>query len=119
MGAVYVNVNLSWPNIKGEYEEEFLVDTGATDSMAPGNKLRESGFKPIGKLPYELATGQPVELEFTLAQIKFMGDTTAGRVLFGPDDTEPLLGVTALESTGIVVDPKNGQLKRLPSVRLK
>jgi hypothetical protein len=37
----------------------------------------------------------------------------------GPDDCEPLLGVTALESTGIVVDPANKQLKRLPAIPLK
>ena len=38
---------------------------------------------------------------------------------FGDDDAEPLLGVTALESVGIEVDPQNQRLKRLPTVRLK
>ncbi len=32
---------------------------------------------------------------------------------------EPLLGVTALESVGIEVDPLNQRLKRRPAVRLK
>ena len=35
------------------------------------------------------------------------------------EDTEPLLGVTALESAGIEVDPRNETLKRLPAIRLK
>ena len=35
------------------------------------------------------------------------------------EEVEPLLGVTALESVGIEVDPVNQQLKRLPAVRLK
>ena len=48
-----------------------------------------------------------------------MGDITAGRVIFGPDDAEPSLGVTALESVGIVVDPTNRTLKRLPEIPLK
>ena len=34
-------------------------------------------------------------------------------------DAEPLLGVTALESVGIEVDPRNQSLKRLPSTRLR
>ena len=34
-------------------------------------------------------------------------------------DTEPLLGITALESLGIEVDPLNQRLKKLPAVRLK
>ena len=53
------------------------------------------------------------------AQIEFMGEITAGRVLFGPDDVEPLLGVTQLESAAIVIDPRTGQLKRLPAIPLK
>ena len=48
-----------------------------------------------------------------------MGDYVATTVIFGDDDVEPLLGVTALESVGIEVDPRNQQLKRLPAVRLK
>jgi len=36
-----------------------------------------------------------------------MNKTTAGRVIFGPESVEPILGVTALESVGMVVDPTN------------
>lgn len=63
--------------------------------------------------------GSVHEYEFGLAQIEFMGEITAGRVVFGPDDVEPLLGVTALESVGIIVDPVNRTLRRLPAVPLK
>jgi hypothetical protein len=48
-----------------------------------------------------------------------MGEITAGRVIFGESGCEPLLGVTALESVGIVVDPANKTLKRLPAIPLK
>jgi len=48
-----------------------------------------------------------------------MGEITAGRVIFGPEDAEPLLGVTQLESAGIVIDPRTGNLKRLPAIPLK
>ena len=37
----------------------------------------------------------------------------------GDTDAEPLLGVTALESVGIEVDPNSQTLKKLPAVRLK
>ena len=47
------------------------------------------------------------------------GAITAGRVIFGPDDVEPILGVTALESAGITVDPTNQTLRRLPAIPLK
>jgi hypothetical protein len=49
----------------------------------------------------------------------FMGETTAGRVIFGDSGSEPLLGVTALESVGIIVDLANKTRKRLPATPLK
>ena len=48
-----------------------------------------------------------------------MGEFVGATIVFGDPDSEPLLGVTALESVGIVVDPRNQTLKRLPAVRLK
>ena len=48
-----------------------------------------------------------------------MGEVTAGRVLFGPDGVEPLLGVTALGSVGITIDPTTRTLKCLPAIPLK
>ena len=71
-----------------------------------------------GKLA-QLANGAVEEYEFGLAEITFMGEVTAGRIIFGPDNAEPLLGVTALESVGITIDPANRTLKRLPAIPLK
>jgi clan AA aspartic protease len=102
-----------------EYSANFGVDSGATDTFAPAAELRKIGVEPVGKNAYELADGSLQEYEFGLVDIAFMGEITAGRVIFGPDNAEPLLGVTALESVGIVVDPANQTLKRLPAIPLK
>jgi predicted aspartyl protease len=59
------------------------------------------------------------EYQFGLAQIEFMGEVTAGRIIFGPEGVEPILGVTALESVGVTLDPATHTLKRLPAVPLK
>jgi clan AA aspartic protease len=101
------------------FEALFLVDTGATDSMAPSDELEKLGVKQEGKMAYELADGTVREYPFGLVRIEFMGETTAGRVIFAAPGTEPLLGVTALESVGIIVDPINKTLKRLPAIPLK
>ena len=106
-------------NLQKSYEALFVVDTGATDSMAPINELEKIGIKPEGKMAYELADGTVKEFPFGLVRIEFMGETTAGRVIFAAPGTEPLLGVTALESVGIMVDPANKTLKRLPAIPLK
>jgi len=70
-------------------------------------------------MAYELADGTTTKYDFGLSVIEFMGELTAGRVIFGPENCEPLLGVTALESVGIVVDPVTQRLKRLPAIPLK
>lgn len=101
------------------WEGLFLVDTGAIDCMVPGKHLKALGLKPRGKRTYELADGSEVTLNVTVAEIEFMGDTVGATVIYGPDDAEPILGVTALESVGIEVDPRSQRLKRLPAVRLK
>src|SRR5947208_13145811 len=115
MGVIHVTVTLrSLTDPDQTFESLFLVDTGTTDCLAPARELARAGIEPVGKMAYERADGMPHEYEFGLARIDFMGEITAGRVVFGPDDAEPLLGVTALESVGITVDPANGTLKRLP-----
>ena len=101
------------------YDADFLVHAGATDSLAPAAQLISIGVRPVGRMVYELADGSFKEYPFGLAEIAFMGELTAGRVIFGPNDAEPLLGVTALESVGITVDLANRTLKRLPALPLK
>ena len=120
MGLTHVTVKLrSLGESNGGYEADFLVDTGATDSLAPEAELRRVGIKPAGRTAYDLADGSVTEYEFGLAEITFMGEVTAGRIIFGPNEAEPLLGVTALESVGITIDPANRTLKRLPAIPLK
>lgn len=70
-------------------------------------------------MSYELADGTVKEFRCGLVQIEFMGETTAGRVIFGDPGINPILGVTALESVGIMVDPADKTLKRLPAIPLK
>ena len=118
MGLTHVTVALQAFDAKnGTYEANFLVNTGATDSFAPASELTRIGVQPVGKMSYELANGKVEEYQFGLVRIAFMGEITAGRVIFGPDAAEPILGVTALESVGI--DPGTQTMKRLPAIPLK
>ena len=48
-----------------------------------------------------------------------MGEVVGSTIVIGDEGSEPLLGVTALESVGIEVDPRNRELRRLPFVRLR
>ncbi len=120
MGAIHVTVtirNLADP--ERAWEGLFLVDTGATDSLVPRPHLEAIGLQPRGERIYELADGSELRLDITVAEIEFMGEIVGGTIIYGEPGVEPLLGVTALESVGIEIDPLNQRLKRLPAVRLK
>ena len=120
MGATHVNVTIRNPaEPEREWTGVFLVDTGATDCLVPRPHLEAIGLVPKGHRSYELADGTELRLNITTADIEFMGETTAGAIIYGEPGIEPLLGLTALESVGIEVDPVNQRLKRLPAVRLK
>ncbi len=120
MGLLSVPVTLrKSQRSRRKYHAPFLVDTGATDTMAPASELTRAGIRKRGRGAYELADGSMVEFDFGLVEIEVMGKVTSGRVLFGSDDCEPLLGVTALESLGFVVDPRGRRLLELPAIPLK
>ena len=120
MGATHVNVTIRNPaDPQRSWTDRFLVDTGAFDSLVPRELLQAIGLEPRGRRQYTLADGRSVVLEMTIAEIEFEGEVVGGTVVFGEEGSESLLGVTALESGGFEVDPRNEELKRLPAVLLK
>lgn len=120
MGATYVTVRITNPAEPDRFWEDlFRVDTGATDSLVPRPQLEAIGLVPKGSRVCERADGSDLVLDITTADIEFMGEIVGGTIIFGDAGAEPLLGVTALASVGIEVDPRNQRLKRLPAVRLK
>jgi clan AA aspartic protease len=120
MGATYVTVTIRNPAEQDRaWEGLFLVDTGATDCLVPRKHLESIGLVPKGQRIYGLADGNEIKMDITTGDIEFMGEVVGGTIVMGEANAEPLLGVTALESVGIDVDPHNQTLKRLPSVRLR
>lgn len=120
MGITQVTVTVRNPaEPDRSWEGLFLVDTGAIDSLVPKQHLEAIGLKPKGQRVYGLADDSEVRLDVTTGDIEFMGDIVGSTIVFGEEDSEPLLGVTALESVGIEVDPRSQELTRLPSTRLK
>lgn len=120
MGHTRVTVTFRNPQLpEREWQGLCLVDTGATDCLIPAEAVDALSLSPRGEVTVALADERESRMSFAGAEIEFMGEVTFGRVLFGPAGVEPLLGVVALESVGIVVDPTTQQLRRLPALLLK
>lgn len=120
MGVTHVTVAIRNPaDPTLVWEGLFLVDTGARDCMVPRRQLEGIGLAPEAQRIYGLANGREVRLDVAGGRIEFLGDITWGTIVFSDDDAEPVLGVAALESVGIEVDPRNQALRRVPSTRLR
>ena len=120
MGLVYAVTEVtSIANGAGNYTMPFLVDTVATDTIIPANELDKLGIKREGKRNYELADGTVVSCDVGYAFLSVNGEKVVANVVFGEEKSEPLLGVTVLESAGFVVDPIRQILKKTAAIPLK
>ena len=86
----------------------------------PGSTWKPSDSKPKGQRVYGARRWQRSQVGCHHRRHRSSWEDIVGStIVFGEEDSEPLLGVTALESVGIEVDPRNQKLTRLPSTRLK
>ncbi len=90
---------------------DFLVDSGASYSLVDGRVLRALGCKPYVSQDFFLADGTKVTRKMGDAYFELDGNGGAARVIFGEPGDQSLLGVTTLESLGLVLDPFRRQLR--------
>ena len=101
------------------WEGRFLIDTDAIGSLVPRLYLEAVRLDPKGQRVYELAEGSEIKMDVTTGDIEFMDEITAGLIIIGDADAEPLMGVAALEFAGVEVDSRSQRLKKLPADRLR
>lgn len=106
MGMFEVNVkvaSLAAPERLSEVS--LLVDTGATLSWIPREFLEALGARAFSRLPFELADGRKLEREITAVLLQIDGRKAPVEVAFGEAGETAVLGATALEGLGFLVDP--------------
>ena len=120
MGETYVDVIVRNPSQPDNgWESAFLVDTGSIDCLAPRGRLEAIGLTPRGQRTYSLADGSQITMPITVAELELAGETIGVTVVMAGENTEPLLGLTAMESAGLAVDPSSQELFKRPSINLK
>jgi predicted aspartyl protease len=86
-------------------EVTLLVDTGATLSWIPRDVLERLGVTAFSRLPFALADGRRLERDITAVLLTIDGRKAPVPVAFGEPGEEAVLGATALEGLGFMVDP--------------
>jgi len=111
MGMFEVNVELANLAEPSRTEEvSLLVDTGATLSWVPKKVLQKLGASPFSRVAFSLADGRELERDVTGVLLTIDGKKAAVTVAFGEPGEEAVLGATALESLGFLVDPVDKKL---------
>ena len=87
-----------------------LVDTGASYSLFPRGMLERLGIEKRFVLPFEQADGGVIDRDVGQAVLVINGTESSMRVIFGEDDTDPLIGSNALQEFLLLVDPVGEQL---------
>ena len=106
MGMFEVKVKLASLTAPGRTEEvSLLVDTGATLSWIPREVLQKLGVTAFSRLPFSPADGRRLERDVTAVLVTFDGRKAPVEVAFGEPGEEAVLGATALEGLGFMVDP--------------
>jgi clan AA aspartic protease len=86
-------------------EVSLLVDTGATISWIPQAVLHGLGVPPYSRLPFALADRRRLERDVTAVLVQVDGRKAPVEVAFAEPGEAAVLGATALEGLGLMVDP--------------
>ena len=107
MGLFTVRVGIAHPTDSTKRTEfELWVDTGATLSQIPRELADQLGVPRLGTRSFFLADGRKIDRETAGAMLYINGRQGYVTVIVGePGDGHLLLGATALETLGFVIDP--------------
>jgi len=114
MGDVRVKADIANPADRSKIVGlDCLVDTGAIYTMIPRGLLEKVKAKETGTRRFKLANGKVEEFPVGEAYVEVQGIGATSLVVFGPENSQALLGITTLELLGFQVDPISRELKPL------
>ena len=82
-----------------------LVDTGSSYTVLPAAILRRLNISSTDTLDFDLGDGRVISLEVGEARVRVEGRERTRIVVFGDDDTSPLMGADTLQGAALAVDP--------------
>ena len=95
-------------------EEEFLVDSGASFTVASAETLARLGIEPFEEREFALGNGHRLTRKVGEAYFEFGENQGTSKVIFGEAGDCNLLGVLTLGAFGLVLHPLKRELKAMP-----
>ena len=112
MGLTTVRMRVRASEESTQAEElDFLVDSGALYSVIPAGVWERLGIKPKERVPVSLADGTVLDRRVGSATLSYACADRPCTVILGEPGDEPLLGATALENLGYILDPLQRRIR--------
>lgn len=110
MGTFEVAIEIGGPAGQRWETLRALVDRGSTYTWVPSSMLRRLGVSRQASWDFETADGRLVERDVAQSWVRYNGSAHITFLVFGDEDSEPLLGAYTLEGFRLGVDPVNQRL---------
>ena len=88
------------------------------NSHVPASMLLSIGIEPQFARRIWLADESSIRRPVGAAKYGLLGDEYVGEVIFSEEGTQPILGLTVLESLGLVVDPQGERILPRSAIRV-
>ncbi|MFT4154925.1 hypothetical protein [Parafilimonas sp.] len=88
-----------------EKKVDFMIDSGAVYSLAPGEILDALGIEPYKTVEFALADGTKISRRVGDAYFEYNNEDGSAPVIYGEKGDTVLLGATTLEALGLVLNP--------------
>ena len=116
MGTFRVPVDVGDAGATRFERAEALVDTGATYTWIPRDRLERLAIQPDEEREFLLADGRQVTYPIAWVRIRIDGRTHPTIVIFSDPGSDALLGAFTLEGFGLAADPVNRRLVPVPGL---
>ena len=105
MGVGITKASVSVFGDSGHSEVELTVDTGSILTWVKSDRLESMGSKPRREKEFKTVEGMVIRRKTGPATVRYDGVEADVEVVFGEESDAEVLGVTALESLGLRIDP--------------
>ena len=113
MGTFNVTMEIGNPEGTSFETVEALVDTGASFSWVPRDLLERLDVPAQQRWEFEVADGRIILRDVGRTWVRIDGRNEITLVVFGDEDSPPLLGAYTLEGFLLAPDPVNRRLIRV------
>lgn len=102
-----------------ELAESVSGGHGDDEHGGPTECIETVGLASDGRRTHLLADSRWVATNIAVAKVEFMDDCGGKTAVTGEPNSEPILGLTALESMDVEMGVARQELRKLPAVRLR